>query len=155
MIPITPRAAGSGLSGGAVPIYGGILLSVERMNDIFEVDDKNLMAVVAPGVVRNFGDLPSYVGEMAGGLSDRAERLAAAFTRAGLQTSASDDIVHVIWKKLLANIALSALSGATNLNATQIMAIPPARRPPKNARPPSQIRKASTTLPRACGWVIT
>jgi glycolate oxidase len=52
-IPITPRAAGSGLSGGAVPIYGGILLSVERMNTIIEVDDKNLMAVVEPGVVTN------------------------------------------------------------------------------------------------------
>jgi len=51
MIPITPRAAGSGLSGGAVPIYGGILLSIERMNNIFEVDDQNLMAVVEPGVV--------------------------------------------------------------------------------------------------------
>jgi glycolate oxidase len=53
MIPITPRAAGSGLSGGAVPIYGGILLSVERMNNILEVDDQNLMAVVEPGVVTN------------------------------------------------------------------------------------------------------
>jgi glycolate oxidase len=53
MIPITPRAAGSGLSGGAVPIYGGILMSVERMNDILEIDDKNLMAVVEPGVVTN------------------------------------------------------------------------------------------------------
>jgi glycolate oxidase len=52
-IPITPRAAGSGLSGGAVPIYGGILLSVERMNNIIEVDAKNLMAVVEPGVVTN------------------------------------------------------------------------------------------------------
>jgi len=53
MIPITPRAAGSGLSGGAVPIHGGIVLSVERMNDILEIDDKNLMAVVEPGVVTN------------------------------------------------------------------------------------------------------
>ncbi|UCD81239.1 MAG: FAD-binding protein [Desulfobacterales bacterium] len=53
IIPITPRAAGSGLSGGAVPIYGGILLSVERMNNILEIDDKNLMAVVEPGVVTN------------------------------------------------------------------------------------------------------
>lgn len=52
-IPITPRAAGSGLSGGAVPIYGGILLSVERMNNIIEIDVKNLMAVVEPGVVTN------------------------------------------------------------------------------------------------------
>ncbi len=53
IIPVTPRAAGSGLSGGAVPIYGGILLSVERMDEIIEIDDQNLMAVVEPGVITN------------------------------------------------------------------------------------------------------
>ena len=52
-IPVTPRGAGSGLSGGAVPLYGGILLSVERMNEILEIDKENLMAVVEPGVVTN------------------------------------------------------------------------------------------------------
>ena len=38
----------------------------------------------APGVVRNFGDLPTYIGEMAGGLSDRAVAIATAFTAHGL-----------------------------------------------------------------------
>jgi glycolate oxidase len=52
-IPVTPRAAGSGLSGGAVPVYGGILLSVERMNRVLEIDIPNLMAVVEPGVITN------------------------------------------------------------------------------------------------------
>ena len=52
-IPVTPRGAGSGLSGGAVPIYGGILLSVERMNSILEIDTENMMVVVEPGVVTN------------------------------------------------------------------------------------------------------
>lgn len=52
-IPVTPRGAGSGLSGGAVPAYGGILLSVERMNRILEIDRENLVAVVEPGVVTN------------------------------------------------------------------------------------------------------
>ena len=52
-VPVTPRAAGSGLSGGAMPIYGGILLSVERMNRIVEIDTANLMAVVEPGVITN------------------------------------------------------------------------------------------------------
>jgi len=52
-IPITPRGAGSGLSGGAVPLFGGILLSVERMNEILEIDRENLVAVVEPGVVTN------------------------------------------------------------------------------------------------------
>ncbi|MDI6602234.1 MAG: FAD-linked oxidase C-terminal domain-containing protein [Thermoanaerobacteraceae bacterium] len=53
MIPVTPRGAGSGLSGGAVPACGGMVLSVEKMNRILEIDTKNLMAVVEPGVVTN------------------------------------------------------------------------------------------------------
>jgi len=52
-IPVTPRGAGSGLSGGAIPIYGGIVLSLERMNEIIEIDADNMMAVVEPGVVTN------------------------------------------------------------------------------------------------------
>ncbi|MCF6174227.1 MAG: FAD-binding protein [Victivallaceae bacterium] len=52
-IPITPRGAGSGLSGGAVPIYGGLVLSVDRMNSILEVDRDNMMIEVEPGVVAN------------------------------------------------------------------------------------------------------
>ena len=52
-IPVTPRGAGSGLSGGATPVFGGILLSVERMNRILELDLENLVAVVEPGVVTN------------------------------------------------------------------------------------------------------
>ena len=52
-IPVTPRGAGSGLSGGAVPIYGGIVLFMDRMNRILEVDQENMMIVVEPGVVAN------------------------------------------------------------------------------------------------------
>lgn len=52
-IPVTPRGAGSGLSGGAVPLHGGIVLSLERMDKILEIDKDNLMAVVEPGVVTN------------------------------------------------------------------------------------------------------
>lgn len=52
-IPVTPRGAGTGLSGGAVPVFGGILLSVENMNRILEIDLDNLMVVVEPGVVTN------------------------------------------------------------------------------------------------------
>ena len=52
-IPVTPRGAGSGLSGGAVPIYGGIVLLCDRMNEILEIDTANMMAVVEPGVITN------------------------------------------------------------------------------------------------------
>lgn len=50
-IPVTPRGAGTGLSGGAVPVYGGISLSLERMNRILEIDEANFCATVEPGVV--------------------------------------------------------------------------------------------------------
>ena len=50
-IPATPRGGGTGLSGGALAIHGGVILSVERMNRILEIDRENLMAVVEPGVV--------------------------------------------------------------------------------------------------------
>lgn len=52
-IPVTPRGAGSGLAGAAVPIYGGVVISLERMNKIKEIDGENLAAVVEPGVVTN------------------------------------------------------------------------------------------------------
>jgi glycolate oxidase len=51
--PVTPRGAGSGLSGGAVPIFGGVVLLMDRMNRILEVDRANLVVVVEPGVVTN------------------------------------------------------------------------------------------------------
>ncbi|MBI5724879.1 MAG: FAD-binding protein [Planctomycetes bacterium] len=52
-IPVTPRGAGSGLSGGAVPIFGGIVLDCSRMNRIIEIDRANMVAVVEPGVITN------------------------------------------------------------------------------------------------------
>lgn len=61
LIPVTPRGAGSGVVGGAVPIYGGILLSLEKMNQILEIDRVNLVAVAEPGVVTN--DLCKKVAE--------------------------------------------------------------------------------------------
>jgi glycolate oxidase len=51
--PVTPRGAGSGLSGGAVPVHGGVVMAFDRMNRILEIDPANMMAVVEPGVVTN------------------------------------------------------------------------------------------------------
>ncbi len=51
MIPVTPRGAGTGLSGGALPIHSGIILSMERFNHILQIDERNLQATVEPGVI--------------------------------------------------------------------------------------------------------
>ncbi len=50
-VVVTPRGAGTGLSGGALPIYGGIVISMERFNNIIEIDERNLQATVEPGVI--------------------------------------------------------------------------------------------------------
>ena len=50
-IPVTPQGSRTGLSGGSHPVFGGIALSLERMNRILEIDKENLMAVVEPGVL--------------------------------------------------------------------------------------------------------
>lgn len=50
-VPVTPRGAGTGLSGGALPVHGGVVLSLEKMDRILEIDRENLFAVVEPGVV--------------------------------------------------------------------------------------------------------
>jgi glycolate oxidase len=51
-IAIVPRGAGSGFTGGALPANGGIVLAMEKhMNKILEIDEKNMVAVVQPGVI--------------------------------------------------------------------------------------------------------
>ncbi|MFZ6002190.1 MAG: FAD-binding oxidoreductase [Bacteroidota bacterium] len=50
-IPVTPRGAGTGLSGGAIPTHKGMVLSMERFNKILNIDELNLQATVEPGVI--------------------------------------------------------------------------------------------------------
>jgi len=51
LIPVTPRGAGTGLSGGALAHKGGVMLSTERMNSIISIDEKNLQVITEPGVI--------------------------------------------------------------------------------------------------------
>lgn len=61
LVPITPRGGGTGLAAAAVPLQGGIVLSMERMNKILEVDTDNLFMVVEPGVTT--GDVQQTANE--------------------------------------------------------------------------------------------
>ncbi|MBK0381910.1 FAD-binding protein [Pedobacter sp. SD-b] len=51
LIPVTPRGGGTGLSGGALPVFGGVVLALERLDKIIEIDERNLQATVEPGVI--------------------------------------------------------------------------------------------------------
>ena len=51
LIPVTPRGAGTGLTGGALPHLGGLVISMERLNTILEIDERNLQVTTEPGVI--------------------------------------------------------------------------------------------------------
>jgi len=50
-VPVVPRGAGTGYSGGAVPTRGGVVLAMDRFDRIVEIDEENLLAVVQPNVI--------------------------------------------------------------------------------------------------------
>jgi len=50
-IPVTPRGAGTGLSGGALAVHGGVVLDMKRFNKILHVDKRNFQVTVEPGVI--------------------------------------------------------------------------------------------------------
>lgn len=60
-VPVTPRGAGSGMVGGALPVRGGVVLSVEKMGALREIDGDDLVCVTEPGVIT--GELQSAVEE--------------------------------------------------------------------------------------------
>lgn len=60
-VPVTARGGGTGKSGGAIPVNGGVVLDLTRMNDVVEIDRENLLAVVRPGVIT--GELQAAVEE--------------------------------------------------------------------------------------------
>ncbi|WP_143305004.1 FAD-binding oxidoreductase [Chitinophaga vietnamensis] len=51
LLPVTPRGGGTGLSGGALAQYGGVLISMERFNRITQIDERNLQVITEPGVI--------------------------------------------------------------------------------------------------------
>lgn len=66
----------------------------------------------------------THIGELDGRLTDRAQRIADEFTRAGLTTTVSDNIVGTMWDKLLINVATGALAAITRLPYGQLYAVP-------------------------------
>jgi len=85
----------------------------------------------AGGVMLGLGHIISgirgketIIGELDGRISERATRIAEAFTSAGLATTVSRDIMGTMWDKLLVNVATGALSGITRLSYGELYAIP-------------------------------
>ena len=60
-VPVVPRGAGTGLSGGANAVSGGVVLDLSRMDQVRQIDPDNLVCVVQPGAVNN--DVKAAVAE--------------------------------------------------------------------------------------------
>ena len=85
-MPLVPRGAGTGYTGGAVPVRGGVVLALERLNRILEIDEENLLAVVEPNVIT--GDLQDAVERVGLVLSARPRDAAAVGASAATSPSA-------------------------------------------------------------------
>lgn len=66
----------------------------------------------------------TFIGELDGRMSERAQRIAAEFNRAGLETRVSDNIVGTMWDKLLVNVATGALAAITRLTYGPLYGVP-------------------------------
>ncbi len=81
--------------------------------------------MLAPGrIISGTEGKHTYIGELDGSLSERVQRIAAEFNRAGLATTVSDNIVGTMWDKLLVNVATGALSAITRLTYGELYAVP-------------------------------
>ena len=81
--------------------------------------------MLGPGrIISGTAGKPTYIGELDGSLSTRAQAVAAVFNGAGLATTVSDNILGTMWDKLLVNVATGALSGITRLAYGELYAVP-------------------------------
>jgi 2-dehydropantoate 2-reductase len=77
--------------------------------------------VIEPGKVRHAGVGPTIIGEIDSGITARTNTICELFKSAGIETTASDDITSIIWKKLLVNVGINALTGITKLRNGQLL----------------------------------
>ena len=82
---------------------------------------------LAPGRILHGGRGETVIGEMRGGPSPRAEKIAAAFNKAGLSTHVSSEVWNDVWGKLLVNVGVNALTAITRLRNGLVVKHPEAR----------------------------
>lgn len=84
--------------------------------------------LLAPGhVIAGTKGKYTYIGELDGRITERAQKIAETFTRAGLATEVSANIMGTIWDKLLINVATGALAGITRLPYGGLYSVPEVR----------------------------
>jgi len=77
-----------------------------------------------PGKIRHAGIGKSVIGELDGRQTERIKKICDVFNKAGLETAVSDDVLSVIWGKLLVNVGINALTGITKLHNGELLEHP-------------------------------
>jgi 2-dehydropantoate 2-reductase len=101
--------------------------NIEKMGQV--VPKKNIIAgitahgstMLEPGKIRHAGEGETYIGEMDGQLSERIQKIAEVFRKAGIRTTVSNNILGLVWRKLLVNIGINALTAITGLKNGQLI----------------------------------
>lgn len=83
---------------------------------------------VEPGVVRHGGNGPTHVGAWSGGTDERVYRIVRLWNKAGMEAHAASDVQTLIWKKLMVNIGINAITALTGIRNGAIDSLAPARR---------------------------
>lgn len=97
-----------------------------------EVGDSNVIAgttahgatMLGPGRMRHAGNGKTIIGELDGKKTDRLERIAQVFREAGLETELSDNVLGLVWDKLMVNVGINALCGITRLQNGELLNYP-------------------------------
>ena len=80
--------------------------------------------MLGPGKMRHAGQGMTFIGELDGSKTQRTETIADVFNKAGLETTVSDNILGMVWDKLLVNVGINALTGITKLHNGQLLEYP-------------------------------
>lgn len=77
--------------------------------------------MLAPGYIRHAGEGDTVIGELDGNISERIQTLASLFENAGISTKISENVVGLIWTKLLVNVGINALTAVTGLKNGRLL----------------------------------
>jgi len=80
--------------------------------------------MLGPGRMRHAGSGKTIIGELSGGRSARLERIARILEEAGLETQLSDNVLGLVWDKLMVNVGINALTGITGLHNGELLDYP-------------------------------
>lgn len=121
------------------PLFGAETIAVTLQNGLGNIDiinesigPKNVLAgttahgatMIGPGKIRHAGAGKTKIGELSGETTDRIIQIAAIFNEAGIETTVSDNVIGLVWDKLLINVGINGLTAITRIENGRLLNYP-------------------------------